>query len=167
MLWQAVTLWLVNRAAGSGQSGTTGVQPEGDHEMRITQSDSDRVQRIRVKPGTCSQSEVSQTSPTTLLARGCKLWHRLAPGRRYGARRSPLSEFMSLQQSLKLMTNSGPLLRIKWEIYFHKEVFRSFIEVINYHWLCFCLYLYYGYTTLNSDFNLPWELYTLCPCAKI
>ena len=51
-----------------------------------------------------------------------------APGRRYGTRRSPLSEYISLHLSLKLRTNSGPLSRIKWEIHFYKEVFRSFIE---------------------------------------
>ena len=50
-----------------------------------------------------------------------------APGRRYGTRRSPLSEYMSLHLSLKLTTNCGPFSRIKWETYFYKEVFHSFI----------------------------------------
>ena len=35
--------------------------------------------------------------------------------------------YMSLHLSLKLTTICGPLSRIKWEIYFYKEVFRSFI----------------------------------------
>ena len=39
----------------------------------------------------------------------------MAPGRRYGVRRSPLSEYMSFHLSLKLTTNCVPLSRIKWE----------------------------------------------------
>ena len=35
---------------------------------------------------------------------------------------------MSLYLSLKPTTNCRPFSRIKWEIYFYKEVFRSFIE---------------------------------------
>ena len=35
---------------------------------------------------------------------------------------------MSLHLSLKLTTNCGPSLRIKWEIYFYKELFPSFID---------------------------------------
>ena len=90
--------------------------------MKTTRSDLDRVQRIAVEPETRSRAEASRP------ARGCKRWHPLAPGRRYGTR-SPLSEYISLHLSLKLATNSGPLSRIKWEIYFYKQVcFVSFIE---------------------------------------
>ena len=96
--------------------------------MIITPSDLDRGRESRVKPKICSRSEVSWTSLTTRLAQGCKRWHPLAPWRRYGTRRSPLSEYMSLHLFLKLTTNCGPLSRIKWEIYFYKEVFRSFID---------------------------------------
>ena len=66
-------------------------------------------------------------SLTIQLARGCKCWHPLAPGRRYGTR-SPLSEYMSLHLSLKLTASCGPRSRIKWMIYFYKEVFCSFID---------------------------------------
>ena len=67
----------------------------GDHVMRTARADLDRMQRIRVDPGKCSRSEASR------LARGCKRWHPQAPGRRYGTRRSPLSEYMSLHLSIK------------------------------------------------------------------
>ena len=59
-------------------------------------------------------------------------------------------EVLSLSMSLhlsQLTTNCGPFSRIKQEIYFHKEAFRSFIEVVKHLWLCF--HLYYGYTTFT------------------
>ena len=69
------------------------------------------------------------------LARGCKRWHSLAPGRGYEKKKSSLWVYVSPSIS-QLTTNSGPLMRIKWEIYFHKEVcfvhslsLISFIEV--------------------------------------
>ena len=54
-----------------------------------------------------------RSSLTIRLARGCKHWHPLAPGKRYGARRCPLSEYISLHLSLKLTINYVPLSRIK------------------------------------------------------
>ena len=65
-----------------------------------------------------------RSSLTIRLARGCKRWHPLSPGRRYGARRSPLSEYMSLHLSLKLTTNYVPLSRIKWDTFLWRSVFR-------------------------------------------
>ena len=67
-----------------------------------------------VEPGTCSQSEVSRTSLTTWqLPKGCKHWYPLTPGRRYWTKRSLLSEYMPLQLSLKLTTNSRLLFKNK------------------------------------------------------
>ena len=62
----------------SGQSGTIGVLPEGDHVMRTTRANLDRVPRIAVERGTRRRSEVSR------FGSGCKRWQPLAPGRRYG-----------------------------------------------------------------------------------
>ena len=55
--------------------------------------------RIGVERGTRSRAE-ALGSQTLRLARGCKYWHLLAPGRRYGTRRNPLPEYMSLHLSL-------------------------------------------------------------------
>ena len=88
--------------------------------------------------GICSWSEALVSSLTIQFARGCKCWHPLAPGRRYGAR-SPLSEYMSLHLSLKLTTNCVPLSRIKWEVYFYKEV--CFISLIEFRKSCLIISL--------------------------
>ena len=97
-----------------------------NHAFRFRQS----VQsESRVKSGDTVPIRGVRSPLTTRLARGCKRWHPPAVGRRYGAR-SPPYEYRSLQLSLKLTTNSVPLSRIKWEIYFYKEVyFVSLIEV--------------------------------------
>ena len=84
------------------------------------------------------------SSLTIPLASGCKRWHPLAPGRRYRARSSPLSEDISLHLSLKHTTNCVPLSRIKWEIYiFIKKCvsFRS-LKFVHYLWLCYWLGLW-------------------------
>ena len=98
-----------------------------NHTFRFRQS----VQsESRVEPGICSRSRASRTSRTIRLTWWCKRCHSLAPGRRYGARRSPLSEYMSLHLSLKLTTNWVSLSRIKWERYiFIKKCVRSLFEV--------------------------------------
>ena len=114
--------------------------------MITTWSDLDWGRESGVKPGTHSQSEASQTSLTTRLARGCKRWYPLAPGRRYGTRKSPLSEYMSLYLSLKLATNCGLLSRIKWDIYFYKDkCFVRSLNFVNHVW---------EYTTLLHLFHL-------------
>ena len=113
----AVRLWLVNRGMTARH---------GNRVQHVRPRDENHAGKFRgresgVKLGTCSRAE------TPRLERGCKRWPPLAPRKRYGTRRL-LSEYMSLHLSLKLITNCGPLFRIKWEIYFYKEVFRSFIE---------------------------------------
>ena len=118
VLWQAVTLWWVNREIAvrreklveqvCNRNETTGYE---NHAVRFRQSDQSES---RVEPRIRSRSEALVSSLTIGLARGCKRWYSLAPGRRYGARRSPLSEYMSLHLSLKLTTNCVPLSRIKW-----------------------------------------------------
>ena len=104
----------------------------------------------RVEPGIRSRSEVLVSSLTIRLARGCKCWHLLAPGRRYGARRRPLSEYMSVHLSLKLTTNCVPLSRIKWERYIFMKTCISFrsLKFVHYLSLCSCLGL--------------WEVYNNC-----
>ena len=54
------------------------------------------------------------------LARGCKRWHRLAPGRRYGKKSS--YEYISLHPSLTHHRNINPFENKVWEIYLYKEV---------------------------------------------
>ena len=123
LLWQAVTLWLVNKGMAMrwgrlvkqvcNRKETTWYE---NHAVRFRQS----VQaESRVEPGIRSRLEALVSSLMIRFARGCKRWHLLAPGRRYGARRSPLSEYMPLHLSLKHITNCMPLSRIKWE----REIF--------------------------------------------
>ena len=97
---------------------------------RITiRSDLDRNKESGVEPGTRSRSEALGRLRRYGLQGGTSVGtHLQAPRRRYGTRRSRIFEYMSLHLSLKLTTNCRPLSRIKWEIYFYKEVFRSFIE---------------------------------------
>ena len=133
VLWQAVTLGLVNRgmAVRRGrpveqvcyQKEATWYENYAVWPRQSVRSES------KVEPKIRSPSEALVSSLTIRLARGCKRWHPLAPGRRYGARRSPNSEYISLHLSLKLTTNCVSLSRIKWEIYSYKEVcFVSLIE---------------------------------------
>ena len=55
------------------------------HVMRTTRSDLDRVQRIIVERGTRSRSGRLKKA-----CEGCKRWRPLAPGRRYGKKKSSL-----------------------------------------------------------------------------
>ena len=91
--------------------------------MRITRSDLDRVQRIgsRVRDRQPIR-DISDVSDDT-ACKGVQALAPQAPGRRFGTKRSPLSEYMSLHLSLKLTTNCGLLSRIKWDIYFYIYVF--------------------------------------------
>ena len=61
------------------------------------------------------------------LARGCKHWHPLAPGSRYGKKKSSLWD-MSLHLSLKQQQTVGPLKNKMSDIY--KKVFRSSLSLI-------------------------------------
>ena len=104
-----------------------------NHASRFRQS---VPSESRVKPGIGSRSEALVSSLTIRLARRCKHWHPLAPGRRYGSR-TYLSEYMSPHLSLKLTTKCVPLSRIKWEIYFYEEV-------------CFVLFIEFDYLVYES-----------------
>ena len=96
----------------------TGRRPrDKNHAVRFRQR-----QKIGVERGTRSRSEVFQQ------ARGCKRWHPLALGRRYGKRKSYLWVYVSPSIS-QLTTNYGALSRIKWERYFYKEV--CFVRSLN------------------------------------
>ena len=79
--------------------------------MRTTRSDLDS-QSIQNREWSQGYTVISVVSDDT----ACK-WVQalvpLAPGRRYGARRCPLSEYMSLNLSLKFTPNCVPLSRIK------------------------------------------------------
>ena len=115
------------------------------NEMRTTQSDLDRVQRIAVERGTRSRGISVE------LARGCKPLHLLVPGRRYG-RRSPLTLNICLSTHLSHTTETSTLSRIKCEryIFLLRSVFVRSLKFVNYVWLGFRLYFYYGYTTAPS-----------------
>ena len=119
--------------------------------MRTTWSDLDTVKlESRVEQEIHSLSEASLTSLTIRLARGYKCWHSLTPEGRYGARRSPLSQYMSLHLSLKLTTNCVPLSRIKWERYIFIKKCVFFV-----HWSSFIIFdyilgcVYEKYTTAS------------------
>ena len=100
-----------------GHSGRTGVEPEGDHVMRITRSDLDRVQRIAVERGTCSLSEASLTS----LQGGASVGTSWLLEENTG-RGSPLSEYMSFNSYITHHRNINPFENKVWEIYIFKEV---------------------------------------------
>ena len=104
----------------SGPAGRAGVQPEGDHVIWEPRSQIlPKCRELGVEPGIGSRSEASRMSLMIWLVRGCKRWHPLAPGRRLGPRRSPLSEYMSIHLSLKLTTNFVPLSGMERE----REIF--------------------------------------------
>ena len=138
VLWQPVTLLLVNRGVAvrwdrpveqvSNREETTWYENHAVRFRLSIQSES------RVEPGIHSRSEALVSSLTIWLARGCKRWHPLAPERRYGARRNPLSEYMSLHLSLKLTTNCVLLSRIKWQIYIFINKCVSFRSLKFVHW---------------------------------
>ena len=117
VLWQAVMLWLVNRGiavrgVGRSKRCVTGRRP---FDMRTTWSDLDCQSReSRVERGIRSRREAFVSSLMIRLARGCKRKYPRARGGRYGTRRSPLSEYMSLSISQTYNKLCGPS-RIKWE----------------------------------------------------
>ena len=125
VIWQAVTLWLVNR----GIVVCRGRSVEQVYYRKKTTWYENYV----VSLGMSVQSESSRTRdtqpirgvrlPLTIrLSRRRKRCYPLAPGRRFGTRWIPLSEYMILHLSLKLTTNCVPLSRIKRDMYFYKEV---------------------------------------------
>ena len=89
----------------------------------------DENQAVRFGQIVENQSRAWDTQPIRGVS-ACKGVQALAPltsGRRYGKKKSSLWVYVSPSIS-QLTTNCGPFSRIKWEIYFYKEVFRSFIE---------------------------------------
>ena len=89
----------------------------------------DEKHAVRFRESRESQSSIGHAVDQVIsdeVARGCKHWHPLVPGRRYG-KKSSLRIYVSPSIS-QLITNCGPFSRIKWDIYFYKEVFCSFIE---------------------------------------
>ena len=78
--------------------------------MRTTQSDleSESSQNRKSSQGYAVDQRISVVSDNT-ACKGVQVLALLAPGRRYGARRSPLSEYMSLHLSLRLTTNCVPV----------------------------------------------------------
>ena len=85
--------------------------------MITTQSDLNSPVIIQCRARDMQLVRGIRSSLAIRLARRCKLWPSLAPGRRYGARRSPLSDYISLHLSLKLTTKCVPLSRLKLERY--------------------------------------------------
>ena len=121
--WQCVGAVRSNRCV-------TGRRPRDNHALRFAQR-----QRIESRARDTLLIRGFRSSLTIRLARGYKRWHPLAPGRRYGTRRSPLL-WVCLHQSLKVTTNCGPLSRIKWGIYFCKEMCSvSSLNFVNHVWL--------------------------------
>ena len=125
-----------------------------NHVVRFRQS----VQsESRVEPGIRSRSEALVSSLTIRLARGCKYWHPLAPGRIYGARRSLLSGYISLHLSLKLTIICVPLSRIKWERYIF---IKKCVSLIEFRKSCLIISLMNPYETIQQF------VYTQRRCSK-
>ena len=108
----------------------------------------DENHSVRFREGAENRSRTRDSQPTRgvseELARGCKRWHPLAPGRRYG-KKSSLS--ICLSTHLSYTTETSTLSRIKCErdIFFIKKCVRSFIEVRKLFLIMFSLIFVYIY----------------------
>ena len=103
-----------------------------------------------------SQSSVGHAADQRRLWRACKRVQGLAPP---GSQKKIWEEEV-LSPSICLCV---PLSRIKWEMYFYKEVcFVRSLKFGNYVWLCFRLYNHYGYTTPSS-----WLIYQILQFTKL
>ena len=115
----------------------------------------DENHAVRLRQSAENLSRARDTQPTRgvsdELARGCKRWHPLVPGRSMG-RRSPLSEYMSLHPPLTQHRNVNPFENKVWDIYiFIKKCVCSFIEVrelFDYVSACICMWLYNMYAKM-------------------
>ena len=134
VLWQAVTLWLVNRGVAVHQSRPV----EQVRNRKGTTWDENHAVRIESRARDTQPIRGVRSSLTIRLSRGCKRWHPLAPGKRFGGRRSLLSEYMSLQLSLKLTINCVPFSRIKWvrEIFIKNCVSFGSLKFVHYLQIC-------------------------------
>ena len=128
MTASAMTSWLVViskqgstiRAHGYNRCVTRRRPRDENHTVRFRQR-----QRIAVERGTRSWSG--------RLWRACKCWHPLDSGRKYG-KKSSLWIYVS--PAISQTNNCGLFSRIKWEIYFHKEVcFVRSLKYVHYRWL--------------------------------
>ena len=103
VLWQAVMLWLVNRGMAMrrgrpveqvcNRTGTTWYE---NHTVKFRQSQVRIESRARDTQQIINVSAVSDVT----ACKGVQSLAPLAPWRRYGERRRPLSEYMSLHLSL-------------------------------------------------------------------
>ena len=113
--------------------------------MKITRSDLDRGRESESSQGYAADLRRLVVADDTVY-KGVQASAPRDPGRRYGARGSLLSKYMSLRLSLKLTTSRVSLSRIKWERYFYKEVcfVRSlnFLNPVWYHTTWFQVFLY-------------------------
>ena len=135
VLWQAVTLWLVNRGMSVCRSRT------------VEQVCNRKSSQNWVEPGIHSRSEALGHLWRYSLQGGASVGTPWLQEEDMGARRSSLSEYISLHLSLKF-TNCASLLTIKWEIYFYKEVcFVLSLKFVHYLWLCSWLGLWEVYNT--------------------
>ena len=132
VLWQAVTLWLVNREIAMRQ----GRPVEQVCDRKETTWYENHAVRFRQSPVRI-ESRARDTQPIRGVSvvsddTACKGVQALPPGSRkkiWSKKKSPLWVYVS--PFLKLTTNCMPLSIIKWEKYiFYKEVcFVTFIEV--------------------------------------
>ena len=166
VLWQTVTLWLVNRVmavVGVGRSNrcVTRRRPHDNHALRFRQ-------RKRI------WSRARDTQPIRGLGRlkqyslqvGASITS-LAPWRRFGTR-SPLSEYMSLHLSLKLRTNCGPLSRIKWERYiFIKKCFSHSLNCVNHVWLLCNTIWWWGSSNAGALGNVEYPFIGIAPRSTL
>ena len=89
----------------------------------------DENHTVKFRQSAENRSRARNTQPIRVVS-ACKVVQALAllaPGRRYRKKKSSLWLYVSPSIS-RQTTNCGPFSRIKWERYFYKEVFRSFIE---------------------------------------
>ena len=117
-----------------------------NHTVRFRQS---FQWESRVEPEIRSRSEALVSSLIIRLARGCKHWYPLAPGRRYGARRSSLSEYVSPSIS-QTYNKLLPPSKIKWERYiFIKKLF-CFVN-----WISKIMFDYLADKSIKDNTTLP------------
>ena len=137
VLWQAVTLWLVNssviRALRYNRSVTEMRWHDENHAMRFRQKAENRSRMS-------SQGGASIGTPLLL--------------EEDMGRRSPLAEYMSLHPSLTHHRNINSFENKVREIYFYKEGVHSFIEVHKLCLIMFPLIFVCGYTALSPGYEL-------------
>ena len=145
VLWQAVTLWLVNnsaiRALGYNRYVTGRRSRDENHAVRFRQNGENRSRARDTQP-------IRNVSDK--LAMECKHWHPLTPRRRYGQKKSSLWVYV-FYPSLTYKRNIKPFENKVWELYFLlRSVFFRSLNCVN------------GYTTLRCstrphEWGTHWE----------